>query len=279
MRWFLSKDLIVNNSDDITLKEVRLGNTPLAGKSITRNDSPVVGYTVPFGAYFVGFAVDVDSEIPETSDLNNYQFTNAQVVVINSQPIVANGTGSDDDISLTMSTDVNGRPQAVLDVNGATSRYNPFRVSSVRLSGNAGSDRIFVDSSITLACTVQGGDGDDRIQGGGGDDFLSGGAGRDIIRAGDGRDRLNGNGGNDLLFGEAGGDRLYGYNGNDSLDGGSSNDRLEGGAGADTMLGGGGSDKFYARDATFDLLFGGTGIDYAQRDGVDFLVSVERAIA
>ena len=256
-----------------------MSGTPLPDKSITRNDSPVVGYSVPFGAYFVGFAVDVNSEIPETSDVNNYQFTSAQVVVINSQPIVANGTSGDDDISLTTSADLNGRPQAVLNVNGTASRYNPFRVSSIKLSGNAGDDRIFVDDSITLPCTIEGGDGDDRIQGGGGDDFLSGGAGKDIIHGGNGRDRLNGNGGNDQLFGEAGGDRLYGYSGNDSLDGGSSNDRLDGGAGSDTMLGGGGSDKFYVRDGTFDLLFGGTGIDYAQRDGVDFLISVERAIA
>ena len=33
LRWFLSKDMVVNNADDIALKEVRLGNTPAPGKS------------------------------------------------------------------------------------------------------------------------------------------------------------------------------------------------------------------------------------------------------
>jgi hypothetical protein len=278
MRWFLSTDQIINNADDITLKEVSLSATPQPGKSITRNDAPVVGYTVPFGSYYVGFAADVDNSIAESSDVNNYQFTNAKVITIGSQQIVGSGTSGDDEMSLTTSADLNGRPLVVLNVNGTSTRYNPYRVRSVDLAGNGGNDRITIDASVTLACEVEGGDGNDLLIGGAGNDTLSGGAGKDTLRGGGGSDRLNGNGGNDQLYGETGPDRLYGYNGNDLLDGGSSNDRLDGGAGIDTLFGQGGADNLFVRDGSVDALFGGSGIDHGQIDALDRLASVERLI-
>jgi len=279
LRWFLSRDKVVNNSDDIVLKEVRVSGGPQPNKEFTRSDAPVIGYTVPYGSYFVGFAADANSEIPEAGEINNYQFTSAQVIDIPAQPIVATGTSGDDTIFLSTGRDLDGNAQLVLTVNGTNSRYNPFRVSSVHLNGNGGDDLITVGPDVTLAVSADGGDGNDRITGGAGDDTLSGGAGKDMIRGSDGRDRLNGNGGNDNLFGEAGADRLYGYNGSDYLDGGSSNDRLDGGAGSDTLIGQGGSDNFYTRDKARDFLFGSSGIDYAQTDSIDSLSSVERSIA
>jgi len=49
IRWFLSRDQVVNNSDDITLLEATLSDNPMPGHFITRRDPTFIGYTVPNG--------------------------------------------------------------------------------------------------------------------------------------------------------------------------------------------------------------------------------------
>jgi Ca2+-binding RTX toxin-like protein len=277
LRWMLSRDQVINNADDIVLKEATMGNVPTPSNHFTRSDRLTVAYNVPDGAYYIGFAADADSVITETNDGNNYQFTNVPGIAIAPQNIDARGTDGDDTISVTTGADPAGRPQYVANVNGTEIRTNAFRTSRITILGFAGDDSITVDSLVTRAVVVDGGPGSDAITGGAGADTLKGGSGPDVIHGGPGGDRINGNGGNDKLFGEGGKDRIYGYAGKDLLDGGGNNDRLEGGLGRDTFLGQGGNDTIYARDGVGDeIVSGGSGDDSAQIDtGLDRLASIK----
>jgi Ca2+-binding RTX toxin-like protein len=281
IRWFLSRDQVINNSDDIVLKEATLGNSPLPNHSIERFDSPVVPYTVPDGAYFVGFAVDVDNTIQEDSDLNNYQFTAFPALFIDSEPIIFNGTDKDDTISLTPGADVAGHPQLVLTLGAKTiGRFNPYRAEPIQINGGGGNDLITINDDITNPVRIDGGAGSDTIHGGGGNDSIYGGSENDTLYGGPGNDRISGNGSKDLIFGEAGKDRLYGNGGNDRLDGGSGDDRLYGGAGRDYFFGAAGNDRIYSRDGVDEQINGGSGRDSAQIDlGFEITTSIESLIA
>ena len=92
---------------------------------------------------------------------------------------------------------------------------------------------------------------------------------------------VNGGGGDDVFAvsqegssplvaadGGAGNDELSGANEADSFFGGSGNDTLAGGGGSDVLDGQEGDDRLFARDATGDLVRGGTGTDSAQTDQV-----------
>src|SRR4051794_11874556 len=105
LRWVLSRDQVINNGDDIVLKEATLGNTPTPSNHVQRSDRLTVAYTVPDGAYYIGFAADADGAVPETNDGNNYQFTNVPGIAIAPQNIDARGTANDDTISLTTGSD------------------------------------------------------------------------------------------------------------------------------------------------------------------------------
>jgi Ca2+-binding RTX toxin-like protein len=277
LRWVLSRDQVINNGDDIVLKEATLGNTPTPSNHVTRSDRLTVAYTVPDGAYYIGFAADADNTVPETNDGNNYQFTNVPGIAVAPQNIDARGTDGSDTISVTTGADSAGRPQIVANVNGTQIKTNPFRTSRITILGFAGDDAITVDGLITRPVMVDGGTGNDTIVGGSGADTLKGGSGADRIRGGAGSDRINGNGGNDKLYGESGKDRIYGNGGADVLDGGASNDRLDGGAGRDAFFGQGGDDTIFARDGVGgELVSGGSGDDRAQIDtGLDRLSSIK----
>jgi len=98
------------------------------------------------------------------------------------------------------------------------------------VSGNGGKDVIFTA------------DGDDLVAGGASADRIDGGAGRDEARGNGGNDRIDGGDGDDTLFGSAGNDSLAGQNGNDTLNGSDGNDQLTGGLGGDQHFGGKGID-------------------------------------
>ena len=271
IRWFLSHDTVVNNTDDIPLKDVTLSGTPAPGRSITRNDQVTVAYTVPAGAYFVGFAVDVDNQVVETNDFNNYQFTPAPTALVAAEPINYVGTSGPDNVRVMSGQDSLGRSQLVLVVNNVTvRRVNPYRAGTIQIATAAGNDSISIDAGITNPANVDSGLGSDVIVGGGGNDTLYGNGQNDTIYGGGGRDLLKGGAGNDRLLGQADADRLYGNDGND---------RLEGDAGVDQLFGNSGNDTLYGQDNTRELLSGGTGTDSAQRDSIDVLSSVERIIA
>jgi Ca2+-binding RTX toxin-like protein len=103
-----------------------------------------------------------------------------------------------------------------------------------RLLGTAKRDLLAGDS---LANTIRGLAGNDRIFGLGGDDCLYGGGGNDRIAGGEGVDMLSGGAGNDRLIGGAGNDRVKGGAGNDVIDSrGSGHDRIDCGPGRDRAL-------------------------------------------
>lgn len=112
------------------------------------------------------------------------------------------------------------------------------------ITGNTGSDSVFVAQFESS------------------DDVIIGGDGNDIIAAGAGNDTVNGGEGNDTIHGDVGDDILIGSGGNDTITGGQGNDRLNGGAGLDTLIGEDGDD-FLIGFSGGDTVDGGDGVDYA----------------
>lgn len=133
-------------------------------------------------------------------------------------------------------------------------------ITSVRVRGGEGDDRLVLGLGVTMAL-VQGEGGHDTLIGADGDDRLEGGTGRDQLYGGGGADRLSGGGHNDYLNGGSGADRLYGDAHDDYLVGGAGNDRLWGGSGTDFVDGGDGDadragndslDQFSSIEILFD---------------------------
>jgi WD40-like Beta Propeller Repeat/RTX calcium-binding nonapeptide repeat (4 copies) len=90
----------------------------------------------------------------------------------------------------------------------------------------------------------------------------------DLLVGTDGPDVICGLDGNDTLIGLSGDDRLFGDDGNDWLAGGLGSNFLSGGPGDDTID---------ARNGSFDLVSGGSGVDTAVIDGpVDTMFQIER---
>ena len=121
-------------------------------------------------------------------------------------------------------------------------------------------DDVQITSTLDLADTLNGGDGNDTIFGGAGSDVISGNADADLLYGDAGDDSLDGGTGNDTLFGGAGNDSLNGGDANDLLDGDEGNDTLIGDLGDDTLFGGNGDDLASA-GAGADLVYGGSGND------------------
>jgi hypothetical protein len=101
------------------------------------------------------------------------------------------------------------------------------RVRRVVVVTGAGDDSVTVDRRVSVASTLQGGDGDDSLFGGSGDDSLEGdagddslvgGAGNDDMHGGDGVDDMEGDDGDDTIRGENGRDHVRGDRGDDSFD-------------------------------------------------------------
>jgi len=187
--------------------------------------------------------------------------------------LMIQGTAGDDVIDIQ---DTGSNIQVT--VNGKATTYAYETVDSIQVDAGAGNDLVTIGDNVSDVY-VYGGDGDDKLLDGDQGNTLSGGAGKDVMYGGAGDDRLNGNGGNDKLLGEVGNDRLRGGDGNDYVDGGSGNDRFWGGRGAQTMMGQGGNDRFYLKDGVVDMIFGGSGTDWADVDTTDQLASVETLAA
>jgi hypothetical protein len=113
---------------------------------------------------------------------------------------------------------------------------------------------------------------------------------RVVVNALDGHDKvtinaalpaqLNGGKGNDSLTGGSRNDRLNGDAGDDVLSGSGGDDYLWGGAGSDRMYGGSGNDTIWAWDGLagsqdYDIIDGGSGIDYADVNCTDSWANME----
>jgi Ca2+-binding RTX toxin-like protein len=169
--------------------------------------------------------------------------TNAASAVITDGVLVVNGTINDDRINVEQL----GNKFAVYFDGDRLGEFQRRDVTSIRISGYQGDDRLYLSKSITINSAVYGGSGNDTIFGSNGNNELHGDAGDDILFGGNGADRLFGDDGNDWLFGGngadslsggAGNDWLFGENGADWLDGGEGDDGLFGGNGIDWLIGG-----------------------------------------
>jgi Ca2+-binding RTX toxin-like protein len=194
-------------------------------------------------------------------------------------------TSSTDDIAGTSGADtieMNGGTltnTTGLTINGTLANGSPYEIS-VAASINAGEGNDLVIAS-RLGNEVSGGDGNDTLIGSDLDDWIMGDAGDDRIFAGyawhvftDGdaagtAAALNTHGNGDFVDGGDGNDILYGTRGSDWLMGGGGADLILGGAGADILMGGEGDDRGPAGEAR---LLGGAGTDqyvFGYGDGVD----------
>ena len=104
----------------------------------------------------------------------------------------------------------------------------PGRIIVSALSGN---DTIILDSSVTLAATLNGGTGNDSLTGGSGSDELDGGPGNDTLTGGTGNDTMIGGNGNET----------YVFNTNTPL-------------GSDTVTDSAGSDYLYFIGSTNNVI-------------------------
>jgi Ca2+-binding RTX toxin-like protein len=73
-------------------------------------------------------------------------------------------------------------------------------VTSISVDAGAGNDVVKIGDGVTIAATINGGDGNDELSGGAGADTINGGAGNDRLNGGAGRDVLNGDSGDDYIF-------------------------------------------------------------------------------
>jgi Ca2+-binding RTX toxin-like protein len=132
--------------------------------------------------------------------------------------VAVDATNGDDIVNVT------GDP-AGIGVTGQAARVaiqHADPTDQLDVAGLAGNDSISATglAAGTIAATLDGGVGDDRI---------SGGPGVESLRGGDGNDAIDGNGGNDIADLGAGDDTFV-------WDPGDGSDTIEGGDGNDTML-------------------------------------------
>ncbi|MEQ8971988.1 MAG: S8 family serine peptidase [Coleofasciculus sp. C1-SOL-03] len=210
---------------------------------------------------------------------------NAAAVDSNSTVNLTTGTGSIDDVAITVSGIEN-----VFTGDGNDSLFG--NASNNSLSGMRGNDYLYGYAGNDY---LSGGTGSDRMYGGTGNDrFVVDSTGDVVVEyANQGSDRvyssisytlgnnlesltltgtassgrgnslnnsISGNSSNNYLYGYAGNDYLLGYAGNDYLSGSSGNDYLNGGTGSDRMYGGTGNDTLSGSSGN-DYLNGGTGSD------------------
>jgi hypothetical protein len=124
------------------------------------------------------------------------------------------GTAAND----TLNVSLNKAGGIVVNDNGTVRTFSPAGINSIRIDALAGNDQVRVSNSITLPCTITGGDGRDVLQGGGGADLIQGGTGQDRLYGGRGADTLEGGENADILVSLGGGtsDRLTGGDGTDT---------------------------------------------------------------
>lgn len=154
-----------------------------------------------------------------------------------------NGTRRADSIQVSL----NSADATKLDVNinGVVRTFDLSLIRSVHMTGGNGKDVLTVDSTVSVAVKIDGGNGSDRLLGGSGDDELLGGKGKDD---------LDGGAGNDALHGAAGKDDLNGGEGDDDLDGGKGKDACTGGVGSDSFDDDDADSEVEDRDGDDDVL-------------------------
>lgn len=111
------------------------------------------------------------------------------------------GTAGNDDIFVTRNTGTGN-----YDVTNALDSFSgsiPGSASIIIVEGLAGDDVIVIDTNVTIATILEGGDGNDLLVGGNGQNTIRGQDGDDTLVGGTGSDSLEGGLGNDTVtYGE-----------------------------------------------------------------------------
>jgi Ca2+-binding RTX toxin-like protein len=136
------------------------------------------------------------------------------------------GTEASDAIALRLRAGDPGTLEVDVGSDGSADfSFDRARVTSIAVDARAGDDLVRIDDgngafTDSIATTIDGGAGNDRI---------AGGKGAETLLGGDGNDSIDGNGGNDRAFMGSGDDTFV-------WDPGDGSDTVEGEDGSDTML-------------------------------------------
>lgn len=155
--------------------------------------------------------------------------------------------GSKHSDAIIISVDATDASKLDVSINGKITQFDLAAVADIKVSAGNGNDLVKVDqttATVTIACELDGGNGNDTLVGGSGNDSLSGGNGSDLENGGAGDDQMSGGNGNDTLLG---------MDGNDTLLGGRGNDEMDGGMGMDDCFGGRGQNTFHGDDSPSEL--------------------------
>jgi hypothetical protein len=181
------------------------------------------------------------------------------------------GTYGDDVISVSRWRDRQDRVQVV--INGEVGVWYVPAAGSIKVNLHNGAD-VLIARGVSIAMSIEAGEGNDHVYGGDANDVIRGGEGDDTLWGAGGRDRVYGGAGDDAAAGGGSNDTLYGDDGRDRLDGGRGNDRLSGDAGADRCNGEQGDDVIIGGEGR-DRLAGGEGSDwFPDYSGTDLYADV-----
>ncbi|HEX4369448.1 MAG TPA: hypothetical protein VH023_21605 [Rhodopila sp.] len=138
--------------------------------------------------------------------------------------LTVTGTDGNDRINITMRRgmlQVSERSSSTSGSSTTTTRTNDkfdaTTVKSIIVNALGGNDDVEIGPRISIAATLNGGDGNDTLIGGAGNDTINGDAGNDYIDGGAGNDILSGGDDDDHIIGGKGNDTLHGDAGNDNL--------------------------------------------------------------
>ncbi len=221
-----ASDILVQRLDANGLPDVSFANSGDWRLDFDENDTPLTALVGPDGALTVVGASWGRKR--DAVSVSRYQeSTLIGVTMETTGRLVVRGTAGADKISVS-----SGKKCVSVSFNGRKASFTASQVSSIRIFGGDGNDKIALKSSV-LAGEIDGDDGDDIITGGNLADTLTGGAGNDLIKGGNGSDRIDGGAGNDRLYGLGGDDVLLGFDEEaDFIDGGKGEDL----ASADALL-------------------------------------------
>jgi len=187
--------------------------------------------------------------------------------------LTISGTTQNDVVWVGVVTGLTGTVVSV-ELNEQVADFPIGSVASIVVKGYEGDDNVTISSTVWLAATVDGGDGNDSVRGGSGPDRIIGGYGSDTLYGGTGNDVVWGSGHSDTMYGGDGDDVLAGNGGNDKMYGGNGRDRLNGGSGDDELVGDSGQDLLVAIGAGTDTIAGGYQWDNFWIDAADVLTDV-----
>jgi hypothetical protein len=119
------------------------------------------------------------------------------------------GTGGNDSIAVSETTDAFGTAYYQVNLNGFTTYWNKaMTVPNLIVNGYDGNDTVF--NATGLRSTIKGGNGNDMLIGGSGADYLIGGNGADTVLGGAGNDTI-------VLIDGYSQDQAFGQDGTDSF--------------------------------------------------------------